>query len=96
MLHQLPDITGTGSAVALSSAPLRVNWLRITTNSTVHTNSSVVRVGDANVSATQGTVVGINDAKDLSPASATNSFDLSQTYVLVASGDQIQLAYNQI
>ena len=94
MLHQLPDITGTGSAVALSSAPLRVNWLRITTNSTVHTNSSVVRVGDANVSSTQGTVV--NDAKDLSPASATNSFDLSQTYILVASGDQIQLAYNQI
>jgi len=96
VLHQLPDVTGTGAAVALSATPVRVNWVKIQTNSKVHTNSSVVRVGDASVSATQGMVVDVNDSKDVNPASATNTFDLSQTYALIQTGDVIQVSYNQV
>jgi len=96
MIHQLADITGTGAKVALASTPTPVNWVKIQTNSKVHTNSSVVRVGDASVSATQGMVVDVNDSKDVNPASATNTFDLSQTFALIQTGDVIQISYNQV
>ncbi len=97
MLHQLPDITGTGTnPVQLSATPIRCNWIRFQTSNSVHANGSVVRVGDASVSATQGLAVPPNGDEVLEPASATNSYDLSQTYLNIANGDAVQVSYGQI
>jgi hypothetical protein len=94
MLRSLPDVLGTGTnPVQLSATPIRANWVRF--QALTHTNSAVVRVGDASVSSTQGLVVPIGGDELLEPASATNSFDLSQIYLWIANGDVVNISYNQ-
>lgn len=95
MIHQLPDLTGTGTnPIQLSATPIRANWVRFQT--LTHTNSAIVRVGDASVSSIQGLVVLIGGDEQLPPAAATNSYDLSQTYINIANGDVVNISYSQV
>lgn len=99
MVHTLPDISGTGVAVALASTRTVANWIQFTipvTQSTgVTTNSAAVRVGDKNVSATRGTVVPVFGM--MFPSIAEGQYlDLAQVYAFIANGDKLQITYGTL
>jgi hypothetical protein len=74
-----------------------VNWVKCSAFTVVHSNTGAARIGDASVSSTQGCVIAPNFEVTLSPASGTNSFDLSQTYLLIpTSGDVVQISFNTV
>jgi hypothetical protein len=98
MLHQLPDLTGPiSTAQALASTVTRCNWVKLSSWNAVHENVGVARVGDANVSTTEGCPIPPNEEVNLFPASGANSFDLSQTFIVIpTSADVIQVSFNTV
>jgi hypothetical protein len=98
MLHQLPDLTGPiSTAQALASTVTRCNWIKLSSWSSVHSNAGVARVGDANVSTAEGCAIPPNEEVNLFPADGANSFDLSQTFIIIpTSGDVIQVSFSTV
>src|SRR5690348_10761860 len=96
MVHSIADITGNGTAKALASTRTVANWIQFTipvTQATgVTTNTAAVRVGDKNVSATQGTVVPVFGML-FPPISDGQYLDLSQVYAFIATNDKLQVTY---
>jgi len=89
-LATLPDITGTGAAVALASSHTYAHWVQITAPAG---NGAAVYWGDANVSTSRGSVIAAGGGQFL-PASGP-VYDLSTVYVYVATGDKVKVTYQQ-
>jgi hypothetical protein len=98
-LGTLPDVTGTGATVALTSnASLAVRWVQIVTPVG---NAAVVRWGDSNVSVSRGAMIPPGYGQFVPPlpqnqnAPQQNTFLLSRVYVYIANGDTISVTYLQ-
>lgn len=87
--HVPVDYTGTGAAVTLASI-LGVNkckWFQV---NAVSVGGTAVRLGDKNVSATQGFQVGSTQTQFAPPiAFVADLYDLTAWYILVQSGDTV-------
>lgn len=92
MIHTLPDVTGTGVAVALSSIPYQARWVKI---NALSTNGADVRLGDSATSASQGLAIPKGTGELLPGISDTfgASYALTGVYVYIANGDKISIAY---
>ena len=93
MIHSLPDITGTGSSVQLSSTIIKANWVQV---QAISGNSAAVRLGDSGVSSTEGAVIAATGGQFAPPAGNTNCYNLADIWVLIGSGDKIAICYSTI
>jgi len=84
-LHSLPDIIGDGSPHPLTTLPLMVKWVQFQTKGT---NTAVVRIGGAEVSATVGYPVPAGSGQMVK-----GKLDLSQIVQYSASGDVLYVLY---
>lgn len=85
----LPDITGTGVAVALSASHIYAVDIQITCAST---NSSIVRIGGSTVSSSRGTRCPAGAGQFLPPNGKPR--DLALTYVWIANSDVVSVSYD--
>lgn len=93
-----PDYTGTGAKVALttllsgSPASQQCKWFQVIG---ISIGATPARVGDANVSSTQGAPITSTGAGQFNPpvAEVMQNYDLSTHYVWVGSGDKVSLSY---
>jgi hypothetical protein len=92
VVHNVPDITGTGAAVPLIPGGVRTSaaWVQIVTGSA---NTANVRFGDSTTSATSGTRLPANSSQLLPPLANAECYDLAQLYVFMAAGDTISCVY---
>lgn len=87
----LPDIAGTGAAVALASS----GTARLCQIVAPAANTSHVRWGDASITTTQGADMAPGGGQFLPPGPSTDTqgrgyiFSLAQTFVLVQVGDKV-------
>ena len=91
-IFSLPDISGTGSAVVLSSSGTLVRWCQLVAPST---NSSNVVWGDSAITSSQGAIIAAGGGQFLPPGPVTGSgyqFYTNQLYVLVQSGDKVKIS----
>jgi len=96
------DYQGTGVKVQLVSVlkiggvavTPRVNWRSKWWQAVMLTSSGVSRIGDQNVSATNGVPIGtVNNGQFAPPiAFATDAYAIDQIYVLINSGDVMSFA----
>ncbi len=82
----IADIAGDGANHAIAAAGTAM-WITFVAPTT---NTNVVRVGDSNISATQGTPVAPGAGLHYPPPL---SYPLSQTYYRIASGDKLTIVY---
>jgi len=88
-LATLPDITGTGVAVALTpGVHTYARWIQFYCPTA---NTSNVYWGDSLVSATRGSACPAGFGQMAPPSEL--SYDLSTVYVFVASGDKVKVTY---
>lgn len=96
------DITGTGTKAQLITL-LKVggvavshpnNWDAKYWQAVMLTASGVTRIGDENVSSTNGVPVGtVNNGQFIPPlAFATDKYDLQNVWVIINSGDVMSVA----
>ncbi len=80
----VPDITGTGTPVALASSGACL-WIQIYAPST---NVNPVRFGDVNISTSRGSMIekGYGEFTPSFPGQKT--YEMATSYVLVQSGDK--------
>lgn len=91
MVHQITDVTGTGSSLPLSVSTLPVFWVQIIASSS---NAAAVRVGDSQVSASKGLSLPAGSGQMFPPTNAGRwAYDLSKIYVLAQTGDKVSVAY---
>jgi hypothetical protein len=89
----LPDVSGSGKAVALSSSSSMVRLCQLQAPST---NTSDVQWGDSNISTSRGSAIPPGAGQFVPPVGSSYStggalkFDLSKTYVLVQTGDKLR------
>lgn len=89
----LPDITGTGSAVVLSTSGT-ARFCQLVAPST---NTNVIRWGDSAITSSRGSEMAPNSGQFIPPGPATGNsgtltnyyFNLNTVYVLVQSGDSL-------
>jgi len=87
VLATLPDITGTGAAVALTPGThTYARWIQI---SCPVGNAGVVYWGDSNVSASRGASISAGGGKFI-PYGVN---DLSTIYVFATTGDIVKVTY---
>lgn len=98
-LGTLADITGDGSAHALTGSKLLVWTADITALST---NGAACRIGDSNVSSSRGQVVAAGGSYRLTDRTNATSvpqnqrqWDLSTVYYLCGNGDKLTVIYAQ-
>lgn len=84
----VPDITGTGAAVQVCATCNGATWIQLTTLST---NTSVIRWGDSNVSASRGAAIAPGGGQ-LVPVTVV-PYALSKLYVYIANGDKLTVTY---
>ena len=84
------DITGSGAKVQLATSGT-ARWIQLTT---LAANSAVVRVGDSNVSASQGMAIAAGSGQFLPPLPISSSGDpaaalyqLSTIYLYIGNSD---------
>ncbi len=87
--YTIADISGTSTRVALSTVFVPAKLIQFTTPCT---NSSNVRYGDTNTSATQGTPI-LPCSKDNIGASGNGYFNLANISVYVETGDKLSVMY---
>jgi len=87
--HQLITLLKIGG-VAVSQA----NWTTRWWQAVMVSASGVTRLGNSNVSATNGIPIGVSANGQFLPLSSQVSeiYDLSQVYVIIASGDVMSVA----
>lgn len=94
-IYTLPDITPNGAAVQLSTKvvsgnPIRAVWINATAS------GSSIRVGDANVGASQGQAIPTGVPFLVAPRgdNTQQPYDLSKVYVYGGSGsDKVSITY---
>lgn len=93
MIHTLPDVTGTGTTVALASVPYGARWVQV--NQISNISGVTARIGDANTGANRGLPIYAQGGQFLpaSPETHGNNYVLTGLYVYVGSGDVIAIAY---
>ena len=85
----LPDITGTGAVVTLSTNAIRVQWVQIISDST---NAAAMRFGECSVvSATRGLKIAAGGGYN-TPVVLADPYVLSQLCLYVANGDKAYVA----
>lgn len=96
-LVTMADITGDGSAHALSGTVIYARTIDITA---LAANGAVCRTGDSNVGASRGQVIAAGGSyhyqalPSLSTYSAkSNLYDLSQIYYYCGNGDKLTVLY---
>lgn len=91
MVHNVPDIAGTGAAVPLIPGGVRTSaaWVQISTGA----NTAAVRIGDNTTSAASGTIVEANTVCTFPPLANAEPYDLSQIYAFITAGDHISIVY---
>jgi hypothetical protein len=87
--HQLITLLKVGG-VAVSQANWRVKWWQIVMLS----SGGTTRVGDSNVSATNGIPIGAPNNGQFAPVDSafTELYDLSDVWVIIKSGDVASVA----
>ena len=87
--HQLITLLKVGG-VAVSQTNWRVKWWQIV----MKTSSGTTRVGDSNVSATNGIPIGSPNNGQCAPVDSafTELYDLSDVWVIIKSGDVASVA----
>jgi hypothetical protein len=96
MWLSIPDISGTGSPVALASSGT-ARFCQLVAPST---NSNAVRWGDSAITSSRGASIAPAAGQFIPPGTTTGSgggltnyfFSLSTTYVLVQSGDKLNIS----
>lgn len=96
------DITGTGVAAQLTTLlkvggvaiPTQKNWDTKFWQAVMLTETGTSRIGDANVSATNGIPIGTpNNGQFVPPVGVgTEKFEFSDIWVLIKSGDVMSVA----
>lgn len=102
LVHTYDDITGTGVKAQLITllkiggvaVIARLNWDTKWYQMVMLTSSGVTRIGDQNVSATNGVPIGTGLVAQFMPpiSFATDSYDLANVWVLINSGDVMSFA----
>lgn len=87
-LSTLPDITGSGATVQITTQHRIARWVQV---STPTSNTAAIRVGDSAVSATQGTLVAPGFGQFF-PFTG-QPMDISEIYVYAASGDKVAITW---
>ena len=97
----ISDISGDGSvhAIAASGTARTITFFALPGNSTTNCGSSAVtgciRIGDANISTSRGTIMVPGAGAYLGESPGTQRYTLSSWYYLVQSGDKITIAYTK-
>jgi len=88
--YQLITLLKIGGVAVVHPFQWGTKWFQ----ATMLTSSGVSRIGDENVSATNGVPVGTNNNGQFIPpiAFATDVYDLSNVWVLINSGDVMSVA----
>lgn len=95
------DITGDGAKHKLIDllriagvAQVQSNWGSKWWQVVMYTSAGITRVGDANVSAANGIPIGTPNKGQFAPpiAFATDKYELSDVYVIIATGDVMSVA----
>jgi hypothetical protein len=92
-IFSLPDISGTGSVVQLSSTQTAVHWCQLVAPST---NSNSVRWGDSAITSSRGSQMAPGSGQFIPPGPTTSVnppggyvFYTTAVWVLVQSGDTL-------
>lgn len=87
------QVTQTGSAVQVSSTPIKVKWVVFNNNA-----AAVARVGDANVSASRGYSLAASTGSFSPPVPLASTFgtDLSQWYTVGTSTQILDVIYDDM
>lgn len=89
-VHTLATITGAGAAVQISTdTTTRATWIQIITPSS---NAAAVMFGDSTTSATRGLAIAAGGGYN-TPTCGTCTYTLAATYVYVANGDKVYVAF---
>ena len=100
-IQTFDDITGDGVKHQLITllkvggvAVIQVNWCVKWWQIIMRTSSGTTRVGDSNVSATNGIPIGTPNNGQFAPVDSafTELYDLSDVYVIIKSGDVASVA----
>ena len=92
-IYPITDISGTGSAVHLSSSGA-ARWCQLVAPAG---NAAVVRWGDSSITTSRGAIIAAGAGQFIPPMVGTNPpggsalFQLANVYVLVQSGDKISI-----
>lgn len=94
MVHNIPDITGTGVAVPLVAAGVRTaaNWVQIVAGAA---NSADCRFGDSTTSATSGSRIAPGAGQMFPATGNAESLNLASCYVFLAVGDTVSVIYGR-
>lgn len=90
MVHNIPDVTPGGSAVALASSRTPCNWLQIIAPAG---NANDIRIGDSTTSATSGLAIVKGGGQAFPPISDDQYLDLALIYVYGSGTDKISVVY---
>lgn len=97
-LTTLADVTGDGSAHAVSSA-IPVRWVLFVSSST---NASEIRVGDSSITSSRGAIILAGGGLLLPPMpqapkmdTKDQYYDLSKIYYLAQTGDKLSIMWGK-
>jgi hypothetical protein len=84
----IPDISGTGSAVAIAASGTVVRFCQLVSPST---NTNNVRWGDSAITTSRGSIIAPGGGQFIPPGGVGSPYtiDLGHWYVLVQSGDHL-------
>lgn len=87
------QITLTGSAQQVSTAPIKCQWAAFQNNA-----AAVMRIGDANVTAAKGISLAISGGTFTAPLNtyAPSGTDLSQWYVIGTATQLLDIVYDGV
>lgn len=92
MVHNLPDITGSGVATPLALTRTSANWAII---SAAKANTGVVRIGDKNTSANSGSPIPAGTSLTLPATGNAEALDLGQIFYYAIAGDIFSVIYGK-
>ena len=84
----LPDVTTTGAATAITTAPTYAKWVMFTSN------SQPSRLGDANVTASRGAGIASGQTVVWPPLPDPNDkYRLDQIFAFITGGGTLSVTY---
>ncbi len=90
MVHNIPDVTPGGVAVALAASRTPCNWLQIIAPAT---NAAAVRLGDYTTGAASGVSIGVGGGQMFPPIGDAQYLDLALIYVYGTTTDKVSVVY---
>lgn len=90
MIHNIADVTATGTAIPLKASRTPCNWVQIIAPTA---NAAAIRIGDSTTDATHGLSIPAGGGMLFPPISDCQYLDLAMIYLFGTAGDKVSVVY---